>query len=70
MCVRRVNVCMCAADIDIPCAAEAEANVFKVSALSGHPGVPGVQETEGEPGKESNWNGEGREKREKNGEKP
>lgn len=59
----RVNVHMCTAVIDIPCAAEAEANVFKVSALSGHPGVPRVQETEGEPGKESDGNWGGREKR-------
>lgn len=70
MCVR-VNVCMGTADIDIPCAAEAEADVFKVSALRGHPGVPRVQETEGDPGKESNGNRGSREKkRKKNGEKP
>lgn len=64
MCVC-VNVCMCTADIDIPRAAEAEANIFKVSALSGHPGVPSVQVTEGDPGKESNGNRGGREKKRK-----
>ena len=46
-----MSVCVCGADIDIPRAAEAEANVFKVSALSSQPGVPEVQKREGERGK-------------------
>lgn len=39
--------CVCAADIDILLAAEAGANVFKVSALSSQPGVPEVPKGEG-----------------------
>lgn len=35
-----LSVSVFAADIDILCAAEAEASVFKVSALSSQPGVP------------------------------
>lgn len=50
MCVC-VHVYVRAVDIDIPQAAEAEANVFKVSALSSQPGVPEVQKREGERGK-------------------
>lgn len=38
---------------------------LKRSGLSDHPGVPRVQETEGEPGKESDGNWGGMEKREK-----
>lgn len=51
----RMCVCVCerAADIDIPLAAEAEADVFKVSALSSQPGVPELQKREGERGKGS-----------------
>lgn len=44
-------MCVCTADIDILLAAEAEANVFKVSALSNQPGVPEVQTREGGRGK-------------------